>query len=80
MSFRNDGTPGGVEACTPSDTAFVDYVGFYVGTTGNVVVQTTAGTSVTFTAVPAGAMISGRFIRIMSTNTTASNIVGFKAN
>jgi hypothetical protein len=71
--------PANWETCTPSDTAFVDYVGFYVGTTGNVAAQTTAGTTVVFTAVPAGATIKGRFIRIMSTNTTASTILGAKA-
>jgi hypothetical protein len=79
MSFRNDFTPSQWEANTPSDTAFVDYVGFYVGVTGDVTVQSVAGSSVLFKAVPAGAIIPGRFIRIMSTATTATNICGAKA-
>jgi len=79
MSYRNDLIPSQWEANTPSDSAFVDYVGLYVGTTGNVAVQSVAGTTVVFTAVPAGAIIPGRFIRVMSTSTTASTILGAKA-
>lgn len=70
------GIPSGWVTNVPSDTAFVDYVGIYVGTTGNVAAQTTAGTTVVFIGVPAGAIIPGKFIRIMSTSTTASTILG----
>ena len=79
MGFRNASTPGDWVAITPSNSAFVDLVGFYVGAGGDVVVQTASGTTVTFTAVPTGAVIPGRFIQIMSTNTTATAIVGAKA-
>lgn len=80
MSFRNDLTPGAVEAVTPSDTTFVDYFGLYVGTTGNVAVKTSQGAAaVTFTSVPAGFIIPLRIVQVMSTNTTATNMVGFKA-
>lgn len=68
------------EAVTPSDAT--NYSGnrvaraFYVGTTGNVVVIPAGQTAaVTFTAVPAGAIIPIWHTRINSTNTTASNIV-----
>jgi hypothetical protein len=73
------GIPSSVVAITKSDTDFVDLVGFYVGVTGDVTVQTTAGTSINFKAVPAGGIVPGRYIRIMSTGTTATDIVGFKA-
>lgn len=79
MMDNRGGIPAQWEANTPSDTAFVDYMGFYVGVTGDVNVQSVAGTSVLFKAVPAGAVIPGRFIRIMSTSTTATNILGAKA-
>jgi len=79
MSFRNDLTPAQWEANTPSDTAYVDYYGLYVGVTGDVTVQSVTGTSVLFKAVPAGAIIPGRFIRVMVTGTTATNICGAKA-
>ena len=64
---------------TPSDT--VDFTvmarALYVGTTGNVVVVTRGGTTLTFSSVPAGMIIPIRCSRVNSTNTTASNIVGF---
>ena len=68
-------------AVTPSDSTAVSFFGFYVGTTGDVAVKTSkqgsGGTAVTFVAVPAGQIIPIAVCRIMSTNTTASNIVGF---
>jgi len=78
MSYRNDMIPAQWEANTPSDTAFVNYIGFYVGVTGDVTVQSVAGTSVLFKAVPAGVIVPGVFVRIMSTGTTATNICGAK--
>ena len=47
----------------------------YVGTTGNVNVVTSQGTTVLFTAVPAGAVIPVRVIGVLSTSTTASPLV-----
>jgi hypothetical protein len=67
-------------AVVPSDT--VDFVrpnevirGVYVGVTGNVVAVTEGGIAVTFTAVPAGAILPIRCRRINATNTTATNMV-----
>lgn len=79
MSFRNDQIPGDAAAVTPSDTVFVDFYGLFVGGAGNLVVTTGAGNDVTFTAVPAGAIIPLRVVKVKSTSTTATNIVGFKA-
>lgn len=69
-------------AVTPSDSTIISAFGFYVGTTGDVAVMPMAqeggnATPVTFTAVPAGQIIALVCSRIMSTNTTASNIVAF---
>lgn len=78
MTLRNDSICSDALAITPSNTTVLDLNGFYVGTTGNVSVVTAGGTTVTFTAVPAGAVIPLRVQTIRSTSTTASNIVGFK--
>lgn len=65
----------------------MSFFGIYVGVTGNVAVmpkaqedKTAQGgtpTAVTFVGVPAGAIIPLNIVRVMSTNTTASDIVGF---
>lgn len=71
--------PQGAAAVTASDTAFVDYVGFYVGGTGDVAVQTAKGDTVTFKAVPVGAVIRLHIVKVLATGTTATSIVGLKA-
>lgn len=77
---RNDTTPTDAVAITPSDTTQLNLCGFYVGGAGNVAVQTTVGaTAVTFIAPPVGTVIKLQVARIMSTNTTATNIVGLIA-
>lgn len=65
-------------AVTPSDTVNFTKIprAFYVGTTGDVVLVNTDGTTVTWTAVPAGMIIPCTAIRVNSTSTTASTIVG----
>lgn len=79
-------------AVTPSDTKDVTNAtgdaascyakALYIGTTGNVAIVAAgdrsnagAGTAVTFTAVPVG-FFPVQVRRVMSTNTTASTIVG----
>ncbi len=47
----------------------------YVGTTGNVSLLTTGGSSLVFVAVPAGFILPVRTVRVNSTNTNASNMV-----
>ena len=78
MTLRNDQICSDAAVITPSDTAFIQCNGIYVGTTGTVTVTTAVGTSVLFTAVPAGAVIPLQITQIKATGTTASNIVGFK--
>jgi hypothetical protein len=66
-------------AITPSDTAFVDLCGFYVGGTGDVTVVDGGGNVTPLKALPVGAVIELRVVKVMATGTTATNIVGFKA-
>lgn len=65
-------------AVTPDDGNDLSFVtrALYVGTTGNVAVVTAGDDTVTFSSVPAGAVLPVRAKRIRSTGTTAGNIVG----
>jgi hypothetical protein len=67
--------PGDAALVTLSDTTRFAPSVVYVGTTGNVNVVTSQGTTVLFTAVPAGAVIPVRVIGVLSTSTTASTLV-----
>ena len=65
-------------AVTPSDTADLNGYcrGLYVGTAGNVALIGQPGSStITFVGVQSGTVLPIRASRVMSTNTTASNIV-----
>ena len=66
------------EAVTPSDSAELTNVtrALYVGGAGNVVVVMHGGETVTFTGVPAGAILPIRVKQVKSTSTTATSIVG----
>lgn len=67
-------------AVTPSDsTTFAPAVRqLYVGTAGNVTVETDQGASITFYNVLGGMYLGPFFIKkVKSTGTTASNIVAF---
>lgn len=67
------------QAVTPSDTANNTFSYLYVGGAGNVAVIPEAGsTAVTLVAVPAGSYVWLRTSKVMSTNTTATNIIGFR--
>lgn len=65
-------------AVTPSDSTDFGYVvrELYIGVSGDVAVVDSAGTVVTYKNAPAGLLLSGRFTRVNSTNTTATDIVG----
>jgi hypothetical protein len=77
MAFNSTTVTAECFAVTKSDTTKITAYGFYVGTTGDVAIQDGSGNTVTFTAVPAGAVVPVVCSRIMSTGTTASNIVAF---
>jgi hypothetical protein len=81
MGYRNDLSFGDAAAVTPSDTTFVDFHGLYVGGTGDVSIVTGANNTVVLKTVPAGAYLPHlRVIKVNSTGTTATNIVGLKAS
>lgn len=64
-------------AVSPSDSAdLTPYATkLYVGGAGNVKVTTLAGTTLTFTGVPAGTVLPVTVKRVFNTGTTASSIV-----
>jgi hypothetical protein len=63
-------------AVTASDsTALSGVRGVYVGGAGNLAVRFIGGATVTLAAVPAGTLLPLMVDRIMSTNTTATDIV-----
>lgn len=67
---------GDAVAVTPSDATVVNFVGLYVGGTGDVAIKGRGGVAVTLAAVPAGTFIPVNVNRVMATNTTATLIVG----
>lgn len=75
---REINSAAGASAVTISDTTTYDPPGraLYVGTTGDVAVRMAGDqTTLTFTNVQGGSVLSICVDRVMSTNTTASNIV-----
>ncbi len=66
-------------AVTKSDSADNTFSYLYVGTAGDVAIIPQGGSSaITIVAVPSGQYVWCRCSKVMSTNTTASNIVGFR--
>lgn len=63
---------------TTSDTAANIYSYLYVGGAGNIALVTEGGDSVTLVGVVAGSFIWVRTSKVMATNTTATNLVGFQ--
>jgi len=75
-SIQPDGPAYTFEAVTPHDsTNFKLCRSLYVGGAGNVVAVDNDGNAVTFTGVPAGAILPIAVKRVNSTNTTATAIV-----
>lgn len=73
---------GSFVAVTPSNSADLVYGGdavtsrgIFVGGAGNLAVRDLEGNSVTFTGVVAGSVLPIRVARVLSTGTTATNIV-----
>lgn len=77
-------TPRSAVAITKSDsTTFLpanggEFSGIYVGGAGDVAVTTSNGETVTFSAVPVGTILPITVKQVMSTNTTASLMVGLR--
>ena len=65
------------EAVTPSDSTEVEYTSLYVGSAGNVAVQLAgSNSSITYANVQDGSFMPIEVIKVFSTGTTASNIIG----
>lgn len=64
-------------AVTPHDTNTFDRMprGLYIGGAGDVKVRTSERVDLTFTAVPAGQILPIKVDRVLSSGTTATNIV-----
>ena len=63
---------------TASDTAANAYSYIYVGGAGNIALVTEGGDSVTLVGLPVGSWVWIRTSKVMATNTTATNLVGFR--
>lgn len=63
---------------SPSDGAYLPTVprAIYVGGAGNLAFMTIRGEVLIFVGVVAGTIIPVRAVKVFSTNTTASNLVG----
>jgi hypothetical protein len=62
-------------AVTPGDSTTIETTrGLYIGTTGDLTVRMAGGMNVTFATVPVG-VFTVQVDRVLSTGTTASNIV-----
>jgi hypothetical protein len=76
------GNPATIAAAiTPSDSAVYspEYNGLYVGGAGNVaVIPKGQSTSVTLVGVLAGSVLPIQVSKVLSTGTTATNIVGLR--
>jgi hypothetical protein len=77
MTLRSDLIASGLANVTPSDTAFVDFVGLLVGGAGTVAVVDSLGGSASITAA-AGQTINARIVQVKATGTTATGLVGLK--
>ena len=68
-----------VEAVTPNDSAsIVDVKALYIGTTGDVTIDTPDSTNVIFSNVPAGFILPVQATKVYLTGTTVSNIVALQ--
>lgn len=69
--------PGSAFAITPSNSANLANVSVvYVGGSGNVRVTTAQGDDVTFVGLVAGTVIPVQVLKVWSTSTTATNLIG----
>lgn len=63
----------------PSDTEYLPFVprAVYVGVSGNLAIMMYTGDILILTGVVAGSVLPIRVVKVFSSNTTASNLVGF---
>jgi hypothetical protein len=81
MSLERSGIVNEIFTITKSDTTEMPdtFVGLYVGGTGDIAILTCGnpGRNVVFKAVPVGTQLFFRARRILSTNTTATLMLGY---
>lgn len=66
-------------AVTKSDATVLDFNAIYIGTGGDVAIKhSEGGSAVTYPSVQAGTILPVAGVRVMSTGTTASNMVWMK--
>lgn len=77
LNESSNAPAGYAAAVTPNDNTDLTYTAraLYIGGAGNVAVITQDGQTVTFTAVPVGSFLPVKVSRVLSTGTTATNIV-----
>lgn len=63
-------------AITPSDVTDISATSLYIGGAGNLAVLTAGADTVTFNGVLAGTILPVEVTRVLSTGTTATNIIG----
>ncbi len=68
----------GGAAITPHDSTAVDFSAIYVGGAGNIAVTLFDGSDVTLNGALVGTIYHLRVIKVKSTGTTATNLVGLK--
>ena len=74
--YNDTSTASNGAAVTPSDsTELAGVRALYVGVAGNVAVVMAGGASLTFVGAAAGSILPLRVTKVMSTNTTATNII-----
>jgi hypothetical protein len=76
MSFIELTSAGGYAITPHDDTVLVPTAnGIYCGGGGDIRIITPEGDDLTFTAVPAGQTIDWQAVKVMATNTTATNLI-----
>ena len=87
MAYNNPRTfhdgaiiPDGCQPITPGTQLREPCIGIYVGGSGDLVVDMVDSTGTPLKAVPAGTLLTGRFINVQAAGTTATNLVAFYAS
>lgn len=77
-NFYSDSTYPARDGFTvsPSDSGTISARALYVGGAGDVKVNTAGGTTLTFSAVPAGTVLPVQISRVWEADTTATLMVG----
>ena len=78
MRVPADGLFNDAVAITPNNSTAISFRAVWVGGTGAVKVTTKEGHDATFTAVPAGTLLPVGVVKVFSTGTTATLLLGLR--